>query len=115
MTLEADPYVVIPDLTPTDDRVLEVARRHGTTVAATWAGWSTSSVLRLRQMIDGYDRGRGRPSRAEMAAMAPSLHCPCARCLQWRDAEAARDASRFAVSLLWRLAFHFAGARRVAK
>lgn len=66
-----------------DDQVLEVARAHGTTVAAEWSGFSRGIVLALRQR-HGYSRGRGRPSLAELEAARPSTSCPCRRCADWR-------------------------------
>ena len=73
------------DLTDvTDQRVLEVARAHGTVVAADWSGWSRSRVVELRRRVDGYDRGRGHPSTAEIAQRRPRRDCPCTRCVVWR-------------------------------
>ena len=66
---------------------LDVARAHGTTIAADFTGLSPSVIVRLRKIHDGYDRGRGRPTRAEMAAMPPRLNCTCIRCLDHRAAE----------------------------
>lgn len=79
-----------------DDDVLAVARAHGTTVAAGWSGRGRSTVLRLRQEVDGYVRGRGHPTRAEMDRFAPRMHCPCLMCVEFRDAEAHRSAMRYA-------------------
>lgn len=62
------------------EQALEVARAHGTTVAAQWAGVEPATVLRLRQRVDGYERGRGRPTRAEMQATAVRDDCSCPRC-----------------------------------
>lgn len=62
------------------DRVLRVARAHGTRVAAEWAGVGTAAVVKLRKEIDGYDSGRGHPTKAELAAEAPRPSCSCPRC-----------------------------------
>lgn len=62
------------------DRVLRVARAHGTRVAAEWAGISAKTVVQLRKEVDGYDRGRGHPTKAELAAEAPRPTCSCPRC-----------------------------------
>lgn len=88
---------VVPD-PPTDDElaVLHVARAHGTAVAADWSGRSRSYVVRLRKDFDGYDRGRGRSSLAEIAAMAPRLSCTCPRCVEWRAEEMSRSNHRHA-------------------
>lgn len=53
------------------EEVLAVARAHSTIVAARWAGWSRSRVVHARQTHDGYKRGRGHPSREELAREAP--------------------------------------------
>lgn len=66
------------------DAILEVARAHGTTVAAEWSGVSKSFVCDLRKRVDGYDRGRGRPNLLEIAAQAPRPDCWCRRCLEHR-------------------------------
>jgi hypothetical protein len=66
------------DATPDD--VLKVARNHGTRVAAEWSGWLPARVLYFRKKVDGYDRGRGRPSRAEMQAERPRMKCRCGFC-----------------------------------
>lgn len=66
-----------------DAQVLEVARAHGTAVAAEWSGFSHGMVLALRKR-NGYSRGRGRPSLAELEAAKPSMSCPCQRCADWR-------------------------------
>lgn len=60
--------------------LLDVARAHGTLIAATWGGVSRSRVVALRRAVDGYSRGRGHPSRAEMDAMALRRGCECPRC-----------------------------------
>lgn len=90
----------------TDDDVLDVARAHGTRVAAEWSGWSRARIVKLRQTIDGYTRGRGHPNAAELAAMAPRLDCPCLRCVDLREAEAAASNRRWAslVQMLERVA-----------
>jgi hypothetical protein len=77
-----DEWAELVSVTP--ERVLEVARAHGTAVAASWSGWSDTKVRVLRQRVDGYDRGRGHPTRAEIEAMAPSWECSCTRCIVWR-------------------------------
>lgn len=65
---------------------VDVARAHGTRVAVEFTGLTDSVVRRLRREHDGYDRGRGRPSRAEMEAMRPRLTCTCPYCLDARAA-----------------------------
>lgn len=72
----------------TDADVLSVARRHGTDVAAVWSGRTRFAVVALRRRTDGYSRGRGHPTAAEMEAAKPSKSCPCRRCQDWRDDEA---------------------------
>lgn len=72
----------------TEERVLEVARRHGTTAAAEWAGWSTSRVRALRRRVGDTLRGRGHPTRAEIEAAKPRLDCDCTRCACWRSEQA---------------------------
>jgi len=72
---------------------LEVARAHGTRIAAEYTGLNPKVVVRLRQQHDGYDRGRGHPTLAEMAAMAPRLDCSCFRCIDHRT-ELAANAAR---------------------
>lgn len=68
-------------LTPTQRaEVLHVAREHGTTVAARWLGMSPEALVRLRKKHDGYTRGRGRPNRSEVEAMAVRDDCRCPRC-----------------------------------
>lgn len=57
--------------------VLAVARKHGTTVAAMWSGRSTATVAELRKRHDGYERGRGRPSVAELEAWRETPDCRC--------------------------------------
>lgn len=64
---------------------LDVARAHGTGVAVEFTGVSDKTIVRLRKVHDDYDRGRGRPSRAEMAAMSPRLDCDCFRCIDHRS------------------------------
>lgn len=66
------------------DAILKVARRHGTGVAAEWANVGRHTVAKLRREHDGYVRGQGHPSKAEIAARAPSLSCLCPRCDEWR-------------------------------
>lgn len=66
------------------DAVLTVARAHGTNVAAEWGNVTTHLVVKLRQTRDGYFRGAGHPTKAEIAARAPRLSCPCPRCVEWR-------------------------------
>lgn len=73
------------------DAILEVARAHGTTVAAEWAGVSTSFVRDLRKRVDGYDRGRGHPDLLEIAARAPRPDCWCKRCLEHRASQRPRS------------------------
>lgn len=68
----------------TPDEVLEVARVHGTLAAMTWSSWSRSRVVALRQRVDGYDRGRGRSTRAELEAAKVREDCDCPRCRQAR-------------------------------
>lgn len=86
-------------MTPAQERaVLEVARRHGTSIAAAWAGLSSGTVVSLRKRVDGYDRGRGHPTRAEIEAAKPSLTCDCGRCIDWRADEAIRSAYRHAAT-----------------
>lgn len=80
------------------DDILAVARVHGTRVAAEWAGVSPSTVVKLRREVDGYDRGRGHPTRAEIAAMAPRLDCGCGRCVDWRSDEATSSEKRWAAT-----------------
>lgn len=81
-----------------EDRVLEVARAHGTLVAMLWSGWSRRRVVSLRQRVDGYSRGRGRPTREELEAARPSLTCPCGRCADLRTSEVTRSSSRHAAT-----------------
>lgn len=76
--------------TPTDERVVEVARAHGTVAAADWSGWSRHRVVELRKRLDGYDRGRGHPTVEEIAARRPRHDCPCTMCVVWRWDEEAR-------------------------
>lgn len=61
-------------------QALEVARAHGTTVAARWAGVATATMVQLRKRVDGYDRGRGHPTLEETRAMAVRDDCQCPRC-----------------------------------
>jgi WhiB family redox-sensing transcriptional regulator len=63
---------------------LDVARAHGTRVAHEVTGVPKYTIVRLRKQRDGYDRGRGRPTRAEMAAEAPRLDCGCVLCIDHR-------------------------------
>ncbi|QXC59348.1 WhiB family transcriptional regulator [Aquihabitans sp. G128] len=93
MSPQVDGYLDQEPVDP-DEQALQVARAHGTTVAAIWSGRSTSAVRRLRQEVDGYDRGPGRPSLAEMAAMGVRWECPCPRCAEHRSQEATRSAFR---------------------
>lgn len=79
---EGDDWVDLT--TPTDERVLEVARAHGTVAAADWSGWSRPRVVELRKRVDGYDRGRGHPSIEEVAARSPRDGCSCTMCVEWR-------------------------------
>ena len=65
--------------------ILDIARRHGTRVAADWANVSTNTVVALRKKHDGYERGRGHPTKAEMDATLPAIDCPCVRCIDWRS------------------------------
>jgi RNA polymerase sigma factor (sigma-70 family) len=67
--------------------VLAVARAHGTTPAVEWAQSSTSTVVQLRRDVDGYTRGRGHPTRAEMEARAPRPDCDCPMCVEVRDGQ----------------------------
>lgn len=71
-------------MNPLDAQVLQVARAHGTTVAADWSGCSREQVLTLRKRHDGYRRGRGHPTTAEIERAKPRHSCPCARCADWR-------------------------------
>lgn len=68
----------------TDDeahQATDVARRHGTTVAADWLGISTVTMQKLRHELDPtFTRGRGAPSAAEREQAKPSPWCPCERC-----------------------------------
>lgn len=77
-----------------EERVLEVARLHGTLVASLWSGWSRHRVVSLRRRVDGYARGRGAPSVDELRAARPSLTCPCGRCADLRASEMARSSWR---------------------
>ena len=79
-----------------DAQVLAVARAHGTVPAVDWSGLSRDQVVALRKRHDGYSRGRGHPTVAEIAAMAPRHACDCPRCDDWRaerDVERARIAA----------------------
>lgn len=78
------------------DDVLAVAREHGTMVAAAWSGWSRARVVRLRRELDGYTRGRGHPTKAEMAAMLPRLDGSCLWCAEVRSIEATKSNYRHA-------------------
>lgn len=91
--MKADGYLARQPVNP-DEQVLQVAREHGTRIAAVWSGRSASTVRALRQRVDGYDRGRGHPSKAEMAAMAARWDCPCPRCADLRSEEARRSSLR---------------------
>lgn len=71
-----------------DHLVLAVARAHGTPIAAEWSGWTTHRIIELRRTADGYDRGRGRPSLAELEARSFRWDCPCPRCIANRGTEA---------------------------
>lgn len=62
------------------DGILAVARAHGTTRAAEFYGVFVRTVQRL----DGYDRGRGHPSAAEVALYAPRSTCFCPMCREWK-------------------------------
>lgn len=94
-----------------DAQVLAVARAHGTVPAAEWSGLSRDQVVALRKRHDGYSRGRGHPTVAEIAAMAPRHSCDCPRCDDWRD-ERAVERARIAARMThligtdeeWRLA-----------
>lgn len=80
---------------PTEGEVLAVARAHGTKVASRWSGWSRSRVVRARQLRDGYKRGRGHPSVAELAREAPRPSCRCGYCQdlrEWAEAVAQAEA-----------------------
>jgi WhiB family redox-sensing transcriptional regulator len=66
------------------DDILHVARRHGTQVAAEWGRVTRFTAARLRRDRDGYVRGLGAPTMAEIEARAPSVSCPCPRCADWR-------------------------------
>ncbi len=91
---------------PTLEEVLAVARAHSTIVAARWAGWSRSRVVHARQVHDGYKRGRGHPSREELAREAPRSLCRCRFCRDLRtwavaveEAEAEAERRRQAEAL----------------
>lgn len=66
------------------DSALVVARAHGTAPAAEYFGLSRSSIVSHRRRVDGYDRGRGHPSTAEMALYPPRSTCFCAMCREWK-------------------------------
>lgn len=75
-----DPWGGGPVLHPLND-VLAVARRHGTTTAADWAG---VHVVTMRKLIRDHDpagvRHHGHPSRADRLAWADRPGCTCPRC-----------------------------------
>lgn len=74
------------DGTGTLDRrqvALTIARAHGTRVAVEFTNLSTNVVRRIRRDTDGH-RTAGRPSRADIEAMAPRLDCTCPYCLEHR-------------------------------
>lgn len=81
-------------LTPDEiDAVLTIARAHGTPPAAEWAGTTPATVVRLRKLHDGYDRGRGHPTAAELEARQPRRDCPCPMCTDERDRERRRSSA----------------------
>lgn len=80
-----------------DTTLLDIARRHGTRVAAEWGHVSRKRVVKLRQVHDAYTRGRGHPTVEEMAAAQPSNTCPCVRCIDWRLIEARSTSQTIAV------------------
>lgn len=61
--------------------LIHIAQRHGTTAAADWIGASTNTIRTLRKAHDPtYTRGRGAPTRDELARSKPDPTCNCARC-----------------------------------
>lgn len=70
---------------------LAVAREHGTIVAAEFSGLLPDVIRRYRRRVDGYQRGPGAPSTAELAERAARLDCPCPRCTALRSDEATRS------------------------
>lgn len=66
------------------DALLAVARAHGTAPAAEFFSVSPSTVRMWRQRRDGYDRGLGHPSAAELAQYEPRSTCFCPMCREWK-------------------------------
>lgn len=83
----------------TDDearQAVDVARRHGTTVAAEWLGISTFTMRTIRRQLDpDYQRGRGAPTVAEREQAKPSPWCPCERCRGHYRTLRIKDQQRF--------------------
>lgn len=67
---------------PSAAEVLAVAREHGTTAATLWSGRSQRYVASLRRKVDGYQPGRGRPTKAEAERGAPRHDCKCPQCVE---------------------------------
>lgn len=70
-----------------DELIAQVAKAHGTKVATDYFNVTRDHVIGIRRKFENYQRGRGRPTRAEAALVPPRLDCACPRCVEWRAEE----------------------------
>ena len=70
-----------PEAKITDRDVADVVRAHSVSVAVKWSGRKDGTVRNIAKRLDGYSRGRGRPSTAELERMPARPDCFCRFCL----------------------------------